>query len=538
MYVSRTSVWSRTSMTLALALGLTVLGCNGDDDGEEGPPVDVTLSGKVTYDFVPASYSPATRSGTLGFGQATAKPVRDVTIQVLGKNNTVLGKATTDSSGRYELKYTAGEGANVTLAALAKTNTPAIQVEDNTSNNAIWAVSTQLKVKAGAVSQDLHAGHGWTGSSYNANMRAAAPFAILDSMYTASQAFLAVRPVPFPPLKVNWSPKNAPERGQASAGQIGTSHFSPGENEIYVLGMAGVDTDEFDSHVIVHEWGHFFEANLSRSDNPGGAHSSGDILDPRIAFGEGYGNALSAILLPTSVYVDTLWNRGSLVAFGFDMESAPVPSDDPNPGVFSEFSVMRFLYDLHDGATVTESTYDQVSLNLGILYDVLVGPQKTTAGVTTIGSFIHGLKAQPGVNASAVDTLAAHYRIGSIRSTWGEGDSDLVGMYTQLSGLPLNTSGTLQSGAAHNRRSQNRYYVFTGTGGTVSVTASSVDDVGILALQNGTTVGKSDETVTGQEKFTFPSQAGKTYVVVLTGYRLSDDDAPESYSFNLSISSP
>ncbi|QSQ16952.1 hypothetical protein [Myxococcus landrumensis] len=535
MYVSRTSVWGRTSVTLALALGLTVLGCNGDGDGDEGPPVTATLTGKVTYDFVPASYSPATRSGTLGFNQVTVKPVRDVTIQVLGKNNAVLGKATTDENGRYSLTYTAGEGANVTLAALAKTTTPSIQVEDNTSNNAVWAVSTQFK--GGATSQDLHAGHGWTGNSYNANMRAAAPFAILDSMYTASKAFLAVRPVPFPPLKVNWSPKNAPERGQVSSGQIGTSHFSPSENEIYVLGMAGVDTDEFDSHVIVHEWGHFFEANLSRSDNPGGSHSSGDILDPRIAFGEGYGNAISAILLPTSVYVDTLWNRGSLVAFGFDMESAPVPSDDPSPGVFSEFSVMRFLYDLHDGTSVAESTYDQVSLNLGILYDVLVGPQKTAAGVTTIGSFIHGLKAQSGVNASAVDTLAAHYGIGSIRSTFGEGDSDLAGMYTQVSSLPYNIASTLQSGAAHNRRSQNRYYVFTGTGRTVTVTASSVDDVGILALQNGTQVGEADATVSGQETFSFNSQAGKVYVVVLTGYRIGDDDAPESYSFNLSISS-
>lgn len=535
MYVSRTSVWGRTSVTLALALGLTVLGCNDEGDGEEGPPVTATLTGKVTYDFVPATYSPLTRSGGLGFNQATAKPVRNVTVQVLGKDNAVLGKATTDETGRYELTYTAGEGANVTLAALAKTTTPSIQVEDNTSNNAIWAVSTQIK--GGATSQDLHAGHGWTGSAYNATTRAAAPFAILDSMYTASQAFLAVRPVPFPPLKVNWSPKNAPERGQVSSGQIGTSHYSPSENEIYVLGMAGVDTDEFDSHVIVHEWGHFFEANLSRSDNPGGSHSAGDVLDPRIAFGEGYGNAISAILLPTSIYVDTLWGRGGLAAFGFDMETAPAPTDDPKPGVFSEFSVMRFLYDLYDGSSVAEATYDQVSINLGVLYDVLVGPQRSTPALTTIGSFIHGLKAQPGVNASAVDTLAAHYGMGSIRSTWGEGDSGLASMYTNLTSLPYNTTGTLMSGAAHNRQTQNRYYVFTGTGRTVTVTASSNDDVAIQALLNGTTKGEADATVTGTESFSFASETGKVYVVVLTGFREGDDDAPQSYSFNLSITS-
>jgi len=32
------------------------------------------------------------------------------------------------------------------------------------------------------------------------------------------------------------------------------------ENAIDVLGKAGADADEFDSHVIVHQWGHFSEA--------------------------------------------------------------------------------------------------------------------------------------------------------------------------------------------------------------------------------------------------------------------------------------
>jgi hypothetical protein len=72
----------------------------------------------------------------------------------------------------------------------------------------------------------------------------------------------------------------------------------PSENEIYVLGKALVDTDEFDSHVIVHEWGHYFDANLARSDSPGGRHGPGDVLDPRIAFGEAWGNAVASMETP------------------------------------------------------------------------------------------------------------------------------------------------------------------------------------------------------------------------------------------------
>ncbi|NVJ27468.1 MULTISPECIES: hypothetical protein [Myxococcus] len=549
MYVSRKSVWGRTSAILALALSLTVFGCPGDDNDDDkpdgggqpdsgvpepdaGPPVTATLSGRVTYDFVPATFTTTpTRGGTLAFPQTSVRPVRNATVQVM-RGAVVLGTALTGEDGRYQLTYTAGTGANLTLATLAKTTTPSIQVEDNTSGNAIWAVSATIS--GGATSRDLHAGHGWTGSSYNAAQRVAAPFAILDTLYTASRAFLAVRTVPFPPLKVNWSPNNVPERGNTASGQIGTSHFSPTENEVYVLGKENVDTDEFDNHVIAHEWGHFFEANLSRADNPGGPHTGGDVLDPRIAFGEGYGNALSAILLPDPVYADTYWQGGRLTSFGFDMETPPSPTDDATPGVFSEFTVMRLLYDIFDGPTAAESSYDQVSVGIGTLYDVLVGPQKTTPALTTIGSFIHGLKAQPGVNATALDTLAAHYQIGSIRSAFGEGDSRLAAMYTTVASLPYNSNGTLTGGEESNKQQQNRYYVFNGTGRTVNVSANSTEDVGILALQQGTEAGSADKFLTGTETFSFSSQADRQYVLIVTGFK----ESTGTYNYSVSITSP
>jgi hypothetical protein len=56
---------------------------------------------------------------------------------------------------------------------------------------------------------------------------------------------------------------------------------------MFLLGKEDVDTDEFDTHVVVHEWGHYFESAVSRSDSPGGNHALGDLLDARLAFGEG-----------------------------------------------------------------------------------------------------------------------------------------------------------------------------------------------------------------------------------------------------------
>ena len=211
-----------------------------------------------------------------------------------------------------------------------------------------------------------------------------------------------MRPVTLPPLKVGWSPNNVPQDGDPAQGYITTSRFSARENEIYILGKAGVDTDEFDSHVIVHEWGHFFEQSLSRADNPGGSHGAGDVLDPRVAFGEGYGNALASMLLPESIHVDTAWlgPGGTLSASGFDAETEPSPTDDPHPGPFSERSIQRLLYDLYDSGT--SEAHDRVTVDLGTIYDVLVGPQKNK------GAWVAGADQ----NLSGTETFDFHAQTG------------------------------------------------------------------------------------------------------------------------------
>ena len=93
----------------------------------------------------------------------------------------------------------------------------------------------------------------------------------------------------FPALKINWSVNNIPVSGNKAIGQITTSHYSPSEGQLYILGAADNDTDENDDHVIAHEWGHYFEDKFSRSDSLGGSHSGNDRLDLRVAFGEGFG---------------------------------------------------------------------------------------------------------------------------------------------------------------------------------------------------------------------------------------------------------
>jgi hypothetical protein len=541
MFVSRKSDRGHTTgKVLALALSLALTGCPDDDDDDDDDDKNcvagqsVTLSGRVTYDFVPAVYSTSTRSGTLDFARASARPVRNTVVQVR-QGTTLLASGTTDEQGNYQMTYTLTCNGAMTLVAVAKSTNPEIQVQDNTDEDAVWAVGD--RITSTTTTKNLHASHGWNGSAYTASRRTAAPFAILDSMYTASRAFMAVRPATFPALKVNWSPDNTPQDGNKASGFIGTSHFSFTENEIYILGRESVDTDEFDSHVIVHEWGHYFEANLSRSDSPGGPHSAGDVLDPRLSFGEGYGNALAAMLLPESMYVDTVWAGGSggLTAFGFDAETAPNPTDDPRPGVFSESSIMRVLYDLYDSGS-NESGYDNVALGLGPIYDVLVGPQKSTDALTTLGTFITGLRTQPGVNGPAVNALLAHYSIGAMTSDFGQGDTSLRDMYTAVpNSYPYSTTIPLIGGVHGNKRQQNHYLVFSGTGRTMNISATNPsEDVDIAVYRRGVGLAVAQKETPGTEQVSVPTQSGTQYVLVVTGWKT--DAGP--YSVAISITSP
>jgi hypothetical protein len=482
----------------------------------------------VTYDFVPATFHVAQNTGTLDFARSSQRPVRNGLVRVV-QGTAVLAMTNSAADGAYSLTFTANGSGPLSVQALAKTASPPITVQDNTSNDAVWAIGSAVPGGGGTV--DLHATHGWMGTSYNATQRTAAPFAILDSMYTAASAFLTARPtLQFPLLKANWSPRNTTDsNGTIAQGFIGTSYFDGATNQIYVVGKDGVDTDEYDNHVIVHEWGHYFESNASRSDSLGGDHTSGDVLDPRDAFSEGWGDAASGMLTNDPMYSDTYFMGGAIDAFGWDLENIPTPSDDPAPGVFSETSVMRLLYDAWDPAND-----DTIALGLGPISDAFTTGHKTNTAFASLGSFVASLKAVSGVSPSAVDTLLARWNIGPITTAFGDGDPPLRAMYQDVASLPRNQTVSLDGRVGFNFAAQNKYWVVTGNGAQITVTGNSVEDVSVGAYARGVEAGYADNTTTGSESFSFASTAGTVYVINLDGY----GSVNGTYSATISITSP
>lgn len=479
MYVSRTSVWSRTSMTLALALGLTVLGCNETMTGKEGPPsTSPSAAGDVR--LRPASYSRRHGAGRWASARPPPKPVRDVTIQVLGKkNNTVLSKG--DHGQQRPLRaQVPPERAPTYVGRARDEHARHPGGGQHLQQRHLVCLTAQGQGRRGEPGpargprldgQQLQRGH--------ADRRA---------VRHPGQHVHRVAGVPrraagaLPAAQGELGSRTLRSAGRLRRGQIGTSHFSHGR-ERNRAGHGGLDTDEFDSHVIVHEWGHFFEANLSRSDNPaGGALARATSWTRASPFGEGYGNALSTPSSCPPPSTSTLWNRGGAGAFASTWRARPSPRMT-EPGVFSEFSVMLLLYDLLTAPTVTGPPTTRCPSTWASQ------PRRARraagdGGVTTIGSVCPapqgpaGRQRRPGGHAGG----ALPHRLDSLHL--GRGDSGPGGhVHPAERSAAQPASSTLQSGARTTADAKNRYYVFTGTGGTVSVTASSVDDVGILTLR-------------------------------------------------------
>ncbi|MFT7623881.1 MAG: hypothetical protein ACI9WU_003066, partial [Myxococcota bacterium] len=314
----------------------------------------VTIQGTATYDAVPNTVD------GLDYGGTQVRPIRGATVQIVdaetGKNT--LAEGATDAEGGWILGVP--EGPDTVRARVVSVSAyPSIRVQDNTGSNAVYTVDgPDLALKFGPLVTAIHAGSGWLGDGYGTD-RQAGPFAILDTARRAADTLFAARPTLLPQVTFNWSVDNRPEPGDVKTGRIGSTHFNPVENAIYLMGKADAQTDEYDRHTIVHEWTHWLEHNLGRSDSVGGTHWLGARIEPRLAFGEGVADAFPAIVLfPETVYAMTFGpqqGQGS----GFDVD-ANAGTHDPHPGWFSEGTVAAIIFDLWDGAQASPEPWDTV----------------------------------------------------------------------------------------------------------------------------------------------------------------------------------
>ena len=223
-------------------------------------------------------------------------------------------------------------------------------------------------------------------------------------MYSATQFVTSQgdSALQLPPLKAFWSAQNRPFAGDPADGNIeSTLYGSAGsvgsEVGIYILGAENNDTDEFDQHVLAHEYQHFLEDAISRTDSIGGAHSLGERLDMRVAFSEGFANAYSAMVLDDPLYRDSFGTaQGSDFSFNIETDVFSVP------GWYSEASIHRIVWDLFDAANDAADS-DGVTIGYGPMFDVFRAELRSEVPLTSLFAFVSALKQRPSMPVAAIN---------------------------------------------------------------------------------------------------------------------------------------
>jgi hypothetical protein len=507
--------------SVALAASLLVLAaCGGEGEGWYSPGQPsvnsetlslVSIAGRLTYER-----PPFTATCRLDFAASERRPVRLATVLLLDASNVVLGETQTDLDGNYAFSgVNAFTDVRVRVRAeLVQTTGPQtweVYVRDNTAGVGPFANRPLYEVQWPAFNTgdtnitdaDFTAGTGWTGSEYDAQRRFAAPLSILDSLLEGVLLVTAADPVvDLGRLDAFWSINNTyslTERfDDPDDGRLVTAYytqFPDGFTQSPSLFLRGdaigrfpgsvINTDEFDEQVILHEWGHYFEDQLSRSDSRGGFHVIPGTVDAPVAFGEGWGYGIGAIAANDPVGCDTKAPLSS--GSRLDLENFNALSTEQ--GFFNEMSVATLLWDLFDTAN---DGVDNDSVGFVPIYDAMTEFQVDTEAFTTVFSFATGLRqfADPAKSAFIDAQLRRENIDISQLDIWASGQvtapaiwddgrpvRDLLPLYTEL--VPGGSTQNLcvnideRVNDAHNNPGLWRYLYFS-TDGTRDLTLSVV----------------------------------------------------------------
>ncbi len=545
----------------------------------------VNVAGVLSYEFVPTSHNNTSVCFGLDFGNIIERPIRAATVQLLDASNTILGQMALGNDGSYsfanipantdvrvrvraELKRSGSPNWDVEVRDNVDTSTPPPPLATRPLYVAEWALNTGGNNITDA---NFTAATGWDGSAYTGT-RVAAPFAILDTIYMGMQWILNEdATASFAPLDAFWSVNNTNVSGTPTnidLGEFGPAGFyQSSNNSLFLVGDAAVNTTEFDFAVVLHEWGHYFEDNFSRSDSVGGRHFLGEFIEARTAFGEGWGHAVAALASGDPMSCNT-GAVGGGARGGFNLETSNLGPQ----GWYNELAVGGIILDLAD---TTNDGVDNNSIGFGPIFDVMTGPQITTEAFTTLFSFASLLR--PNLTPSEqsfLDTLLATENIETAGlDIWASTQAnidvapnnarDVMPLYTDYTiGTVLNicTNSDQDFDMDGNKPAEHRYLRVTTTSPAiydVTVAANPVpppttdpaptppdvirdrSDPDVLIRLNGALVAVGFGGADDVESFTTQSLPAGTYAVALNEFRFGDSDQssdfPDQVCFDVTI---
>lgn len=350
-----------------------------------------TVSGNAKFAYRALS----TSGGCTGLcGDPVSLGIPYAEIHILDASGNRLQCGETDASGNFSLSIPRTAGTyTVRVQSRSLTNKVKASILEDIYAASPYSIETSVAVGSGQATV--------TGVSLTASARSSdtggkiqgAAFNILADIYWANQflraqsgnaSFVADKVSVF--WKAGFNPYS-----YFNAPTVMASFFVASEDRLYILGgkngdVKASDTDHFDDSVILHEYGHFLEAHYSHSDSPGGSHNGNFIIDPRLAWSEGFANYFQAAVLDTIVYatgtgpkgtsgftnyVDTLGFKtdsvegsgsgaGILIQRSLTEAAATAVYDRPaaNEGIFREFAISRTMFKTLKAAIPFQKVWD------------------------------------------------------------------------------------------------------------------------------------------------------------------------------------
>lgn len=342
------------------------------------------VHGTAQYEKIPYG------DGGLQLDTPKNTPIVGARVDLVSGTN-LVAQAFTDTNGAYEIPWKLDKGTMVFVRIVAQSNH--VVVINNAGNYHVNSLAA-FPVSQGDVVQNILVKDGKDGDG------GAGAFNILAAIRRADAFLEKANPgstAKIPQITVSWT--------SGFNGVNDQTHFDPRDNSAFIHGDRRVDSDEFDDCVLTHEYGHFVMHVFSRDDSPGGTHSPGMDLDPRLAWSEGWGNFFSCAVLDSSKYIDTGRDRvgRETVIYRFDFETPRKKGAD-----YSDEDVDGWtMWHIYRNGSTPAGDGPHLGIGFKEMWDVITGPLKERRDVTLIDFCDLLVANDPKLAKGVTDVLAA-----------------------------------------------------------------------------------------------------------------------------------
>src|SRR5690625_3615569 len=152
---------------------LVLVACGGSDGNGDAPSAvaDLTLSGRVTYDFIPLTLPEGSEYGAaLDYSALEPRPVRGAPVLLLDDQGTELANTATDHRCEHRCVVPTeetGQGRGLRAARRGGAPAASLEMRDSPQDNAHYALDGALRCTGERDSRrDLDAASGGTHNAY------------------------------------------------------------------------------------------------------------------------------------------------------------------------------------------------------------------------------------------------------------------------------------------------------------------------------------------------------------------------------------